>query len=355
MEPLGGIVLMRNIPYLSKLSLKIIALFLLIILNFHTASPAYSQDLYKNNLGIINWNGDTTLKGWQRDPGWITHGKSEMLRYENKNDITLFQVQNTITRYGDTAFFIQAPGDECYNRSSDCNRANGEQQKRVEAQTNYGFKGNVWVSYSLYITDEYEINNYNDKSVLQFHSTETYFGPMFMLRVNSEHGFIWVHESAGGHIFVEGGDDNCAAGAGTKKNDEKRTFCEARIDLYQLLPYSDLRRNTWYDFVFNINFDKRDISQAYHKVWLNGELLHERYNQTLWLDQKGIKENLANFNFGIYGSRLDYTYQSIYVDEIHFGRQCKGLALENIGYLCKELESQKIKESVPFYIDVRYK
>ena len=37
-------------------------------------------------------------------------------------------------------------------------------------------------------------------------------------------------------------------------------------------------------------------------------------NQTLWKDQKGVKnsDNLANFKFGIYGSRLDGSYQSIY-------------------------------------------
>ena len=74
------------------------------------------------------------------------------------------------------------------------------------------------------------------------------------------------------------------------------------------MPFSEIKRKSWYDFVFNINFDKNDISKAYHKIWLNGQLVHQRYNQTLWLDQNGIKENLANFNFGIYGSqRIELT------------------------------------------------
>ena len=57
-----------------------------------------------------------------------------MKKYEIENNIKLFQVVSEPTRYGNTSFFIQAPGDGCYNRPSDCNRTNGERQKRVEAK-----------------------------------------------------------------------------------------------------------------------------------------------------------------------------------------------------------------------------
>ena len=111
-----------------------------------------------------------------------------------------------------------------------------------------------------------------------------------MLKISNEKGFVWVHESAGGHLLIPGGNDDCAAGAGTKINDPKRIFCEVRHDFYQLLPFSEIKRGSWYDFVFNINFDKNDIRKAYHKIWLNGQLVHQRYNQTLWLDQNGMKK-----------------------------------------------------------------
>ena len=83
--------------------------------------------------------------------------------------------------------------------------------------------------------------------------------------------------------------------------------------------------------------------------------MHYRKNQTLWKDQKGVKnsDNLANFKFGIYGSRLDGSYQSIYADEIHFGTECKDLLLENIGYYCSNLKKQTINESFPIFTEDR--
>ena len=341
---------------------NLVKIVLILFITFFTPiideNSLQASDLYKKNLGIATWANDTTLSGWRNNLGWKTHSKQYMKKYEIENNIKLFQVVSEPTRYGNTSFFIQAPGDGCYNRPSDCNRVNGESQKRVEAKTNYGFEGNVWVSISINIPAEYQFSDiYNgghfNKSFVQFHSTESYFGPMFMLKISDENGFVWVHESAGGHLLIPGGNDDCASGAGIKINDPKRMFCEARHDFYQLLPFSEIRRGSWYDFVFNINFDKNDIRKAYHKIWLNGQLVHQRYNQTLWLDQNGIKENLANFNFGIYGSQRDQTYQSLYADEIHFGRTCQALLLENIGYRCNELSSQDIGKSNPFYIDFR--
>ena len=83
--------------------------------------------------------------------------------------------------------------------------------------------------------------------------------------------------------------------------------------------------------------------------------MHHRKNQTLWKDQKGVKnsDNLVNFKFGIYGSRLDDSYQSIYADEIHFGSECEDLLLENIGYNCSILKEQTINESSPILTEDR--
>ena len=105
-------------------------------------------------------------------------------------------------------------------------------------------------------------------------------------------------------IVIPGGNDDCSPGAGAKSDTSKRTFCEARHDWYSLVSGKDLKRNIWYDLVLNINFDKKDISKAFHKVWVNGILVHEKYNQTLWRDQKGVKNNKANFKFGIYLSLI---------------------------------------------------
>ena len=301
--------------------------------------------------------GDTTIKGFKIDPGWNASSKEEIKKYQRKKNLVLFQLQKEKTRYGDTAFFIQAPGDECYNKLKDCSRPNGEKQKRVEVGTNYGFQGEIWLSYSFLITENYELNNDSamNKSILQFHSTESFFGPMFMLQIDKKKGLLWRHESSEGVIIIEGGNDDCSPGAGGPEDTDKRIFCEARHDWYQIISAKNLQRNKWYDLVFNINFNKKDISKAFHKIWLNGKLLHYRKNQTLWKDQKGIKnsDNLANFKFGIYGSRLDGSYQSIYADEIHFGTECKDLLIENIGYYCSNLKKQTINESFPIFTEDR--
>ena len=325
----------------------IIILFTLISLNFY----ANAKDVHgTKNLGLKR--SDTTVKGFKRDPGWKATSVKEIKAYQKKYGITLFELQDKVTRFGNTAFFIQAPGNECYNRRQDCDRPNGEIQKRVEVGTDYGFKGNVWISYSFMLTDEFEYTK-SIKSYLQLHSTESFFGPMFMLQIDKKKGLVWRHESGGGMIVIPGGNDDCSSGAGEKSDTSKRTFCEARHDWYSLVSGKDLKRNIWYDLVLNINFDKKDISKAFHKVWVNGILVHEKYNQTLWRDQKGVKENKANFKFGIYGHGADKSYQSLYVDEVHFGRKCKKLLLENLGYDCAKLEEQKIAESVPYMSEDR--
>ena len=61
----------------------------------------------------------------------------------------------------------------------------------------------------------------------------------------------------------------------------------------------------------------------------------------------------ANFNFGLYGNAKNKTYQAIYADEIHFGKKCAKLGINNLGYDCGQLEAQEIAESVPFMIEDR--
>ena len=53
--------------------------------------------------------GDTTIKGFKIDPGWNASSKEEIKKYQRKKNLVLFQLQKEKTRYGDTAFFIQAP------------------------------------------------------------------------------------------------------------------------------------------------------------------------------------------------------------------------------------------------------
>ena len=116
-----------------KLTLATVGTTILLMFVFGIATVEAKGDLYKSNLGV-SW-GDTTIKGFGfSEKGWWTTGADHLKKYEKKNNITLFDLQSDITRYGKTAFFIQAPADECFHRDEDCNRVNGESKKRVEAK-----------------------------------------------------------------------------------------------------------------------------------------------------------------------------------------------------------------------------
>ncbi|GIS07527.1 MAG: hypothetical protein CM15mP111_1420 [Hyphomicrobiales bacterium] len=39
----------------------------------------------------------------------------------------------------------------------------------------------------------------------------------------------------------------------------QNVFLRVRHDFYRLLPFSEIKRNTWYDFVFNINLTKTTL------------------------------------------------------------------------------------------------
>ena len=331
-----------------KLTIVTVGGAIAILLLTGVASFASSNDLYKKSLGV-GW-GDTTTKGWNSQHGWRVTGVKEMKAYEKKTGTVLFDLQSEVTRYGDTAFFIQAPGDECFQRKADCDRRDGSSYKRVEAKRADAFKGMTWVSYSFMIPDSYEFGD-EPMGIVQFHSDYSYYGPMFIMHI-TEWGLVWHHESGKGKFVIEGGNDTCSAGS-SKRN--PIAYCEIQSDWYNLIPMSKLKTNVWYDVVFNINFDNKNIDKGFHKVWINGELVHERHNQTLWKRHKGADSTLmnANFNFGLYGNAKHKSYQAIYADEIHFGRKCSKLGINNLGYDCDQLEAQEIAESQPFMIEDR--
>ena len=86
--------------------MKIISTILIILLTINFTLPSNAKDLYKKNLNIKK--NDTTLQGWK---AWRVTGKKQLKKYEKKNKIKLFSVVDNPTRLGDTAFYIQAPGD----------------------------------------------------------------------------------------------------------------------------------------------------------------------------------------------------------------------------------------------------
>jgi hypothetical protein len=126
--------------------MRTISAVLIILLTISFTLSSNAKDLYKKNLGIKK--SDTTLQGWEE--WWVT-GKKQLKKYEKKNKIKLFSVVDNPTRLGDTAFYIQAPGDECFQREEDCERNSGT-YKRVEAKQTDA--DGLWMSLGINWSEE---------------------------------------------------------------------------------------------------------------------------------------------------------------------------------------------------------
>ena len=307
--------------------MRTISAVLIILLTISFTLSSNAKDLYKKNLGIKK--SDTTLQGWEE--WWVT-GKKQLKKYEKKNKIKLFSVVDNPTRLGDTAFYIQAPGDECFQREEDCERNSGT-YKRVEAkQTDAGgILGEVWVTYSFNAPEGSQWQKY-DPHILQFHSGVSDFPPLFLLGISSKYGLKLRVQPLKGLV-------NCDGTLDDRKLDSN--YCSREIRTYSLIPISKLKNNVWYDLLFNINFDS-DPNIGFFKVWLNGDLIIDEKGQTLW-EEKPIEEiefNHANFNFGLYAEFIENYSQSIYADEIRKAESCEELKLNDLGYKCDDLINQ---------------
>lgn len=318
------------------------------------AVSAHASDLFSPTLGISSWSGDTTLKGFknQEDEKFRNHSKKEMIAYEKEYGIKLFSVVKDNTRYGKTAFFVQAPSDGCYNRKiHDCDRRNGESQKRVEANYSAFKGGEHWFTVSIKL-DDWALNRYG-MIIMQFHSDVPQYLPMVLLRVDNKKGMVLEHLSAHGFQTVVDGSEECAAGAADVATEDKN-YCPKMYDIYEILKPSDVKEGVWYDLVYHVNFDKDNPDEEFIKLWMNGDLVvnNKGAGKTLWWKtMPGIEEweNRVKFNFGIYGTSKDGAYHSAYFDEVHKARNCKQLKLERLGYSCDALESQTQVTSPKWY------
>lgn len=301
--------------------------------------------LFLPTLGIETRSDDTTLLGFRntRDEKFKNYHKKEMQQYEKEKGITLFSVVDGDTRYGETAFYVQAPSDGCYNRRAhDCNRRNGNSQKRVEANYSAFKGGEHWFTISIKL-DEWALNRYG-MIVTQFHSDVPQYQPMMITRINKKHGLYIEHISANGFQYVDGGSEECAGGAADVATKNKM-YCPTEYDVYQLLKPNDIEKNKWYDFVYHVNFEKDNAEQEFLKVYLDGKLVVNTKGTgkiLWWPTMPGVEEweNRVKFQFGIYGTSKDKAYHSAYFDEVGKSFTCEKLKIERLGYTCESLKNQ---------------
>ena len=315
--------------------------------NPSTNSNAESTNpILQPDLGIPQDGKDTTLFGFKQtnDERFKYYGKKEFLKYEKERNIKLFSIVKDNTRFGDTAFFVQAPADGCYNRwTVDCDRTDenrkGESKKRVEAHYSAFGSSNIWASLSFKMTDEWHLGKHF-QAITQFHSDISNLNPMIKLSIRKDRGIYMEHLSAYGlHDYKVGCEFSCGT------ND---------FDSHQIMPGWKIPKNKWLDFVWNINFDKEKPNKEYIKLWVNGKLMVNTEGsgkRVQWETPPDAKdsENKMTFHFGIYGSRKDGKFHSAFFDEIGWAKSCGGLDLDRLGYSCSKLTAQKQKTPPKWY------
>ena len=106
-----------------------------------------------------------------------------------------------------------------------------------------------------------------------------------------------------------------------------------------LIDQSDML-GKWTDVLVNAKWTNEE--DGFFKVWVNGKLKAQHTGMT----QEKIDDML--FHIGIYRSFLSKTpgpdpTQVAYYDEVRHGNKCKKLKLKELGYSCKDIESQTFK------------
>ena len=106
-----------------------------------------------------------------------------------------------------------------------------------------------------------------------------------------------------------------------------------------LIDQSDML-GKWTDVLVNAKWTNEE--DGFFKVWVNGKLKAQHTGMT----QEKIDD--MNFHIGVYRSFLSKTpgpdpTQVAYYDEVRHGNKCKKLKLKELGYSCKDIESQTFK------------
>ena len=204
------------------------------------------------------------------------------------------------------------------------------------------FKKNTWNTYSIYIPDDFPINHFYEHITMgQFHGD----GDLAV-------AFNWNIEGGGYQMQRRTG---CHLKKHIKKNIQ--TGCSVMMPenhREELISAKDLL-GKWHDIVFNVQWSKKQ-KKGYLKQWINGKLVYHYKGST------DTPKETTQFQVGIYRGPVPETPKDsthvVYYDEIRFSKNgCKGLNLNNLGYSCEKLETQKIAsiDHIPGEIEIEFK
>ena len=184
-------------------------------------------------------------------------------------------------------------------------------RERVELLICCVNKKTTWTAWSLYLPENYKIIFPAKTMLAQFHN-DADNPPAFAFENQS-------HTNGGGYWIDV---DKYIIGYNKQS---------------KLLDKSDMY-GKWNDILVNAKWTHK--KDGFFKIWINGKLAYHHKGRT---QEKGER---IEFHVGVYRSFMSRTSkpnstQIAYYDEIRHAKSCKKLKLKDLGYICKEIESQK--------------
>tara|TARA_B100000963_G_scaffold260264_1_gene228545 strand:+ start:300 stop:1331 length:1032 start_codon:yes stop_codon:yes gene_type:complete len=243
-------------------------------------------------------------------------------------------------RYGNTALRFELRSGSCGKTKSgwdDCkNGPYGSERHELlpnNKNRNVGFKGNVWHTLSFYQLP-FKTHMQGHNSIWQIHNDGDW-APMFNTDLTEE-GIYWQRRSACNDPRVykkynAKGNDGCSS----RWKENSRTIIIPKNEMF----------SQWNDVIMNVNYTTKD--SGFLKMWVNGKLVYHFEGPILPPNGGNGWTNNSAMQFGIY--RMSETgvhpYTEVrYYDEIRFAKKkCSELKLEELGYNCKDLQSQTTK------------
>ena len=215
-----------------------------------------------------------------------------------------------------------SPGgyDDCAIKDPETGMTSERHELLLDADVS-PFKKITWNTYSIFLTEDFPLYGFDHITMGQLHGDG-----------DGAVGFQW-DIGAGGDYVV-----NRRTGCFLPKNKNKKcSISNPENNTQQVIP-KDKLLGKWHDIVLNVKWTKKQ--NGYLKQWINGKLVYHYQGNT---DTPREKEQ---FQMGIYRGPLPSTPKNLtqiaYFDQVRFAKSCEKLKLEDLGYSCEELESQKI-------------
>tara|TARA_B100000287_G_scaffold426465_1_gene474426 strand:- start:644 stop:1795 length:1152 start_codon:yes stop_codon:yes gene_type:complete len=245
-------------------------------------------------------------------------------------------------RFGNQSIRFELRRGDCgigpggYNDCKIWNEGNGMSSERHELGSKKHLKGITWHSFSLFLSEPFPASGhgYEHISLGQLHGYPN-SNPSFKWDI-SRNEVYYINRRTACHLkeflkesgSAESGEDSFKCSPGMVGNHKEN------------LIYKKDLLGKWHDIVIHTKWSRKQ--DGYLKQWINGKLVYHYKGNT-----SKPKGSINRFKFGIYRGPTYSTPEDsthiVYYDELReVSKSCKKLGLEDLGYSCKELESQKI-------------